>query len=200
MKVSGITVDKRMDTASSARVNASDQLTRLIRSVVVIALALALLGTYAERWGMANQGQPGDSTDPHIGQVAPPFEASALGGQSVRLDAFRGQVVVLNFWATWCGPCRGEMPELEAYGREHAGSVAIVGANVGESTETIAPYVEQVGITFPVLPGTDQQLANQYSVTALPSSIILDRQGVVRDRVIGPMTRDTLARHVEPLL
>lgn len=185
---------------SPPRAAASDQLTRIVRPVVLVALTLALLGTYAERWGMVNRGGPDGTTDPRIGHVAPSFTATDLNGQDVRLDALRGQVVVLNFWATWCGPCRAEMPEIEVYGRGRQGSVAIVGVNVGESADIIAPYIQQVGITFPVLPGADQELANQYRITALPSSIMLDRAGVVRRRVVGPMTLDTLARYVEPLL
>lgn len=179
---------------------ATDQLSRLVRWVAVITVGLALVGTYGERWGLASRGDPGGTMPPRIGQVAPPLTATTLDGASVQLDALRGQVVVLNFWATWCGPCRAEMPELQAFGRDHAGTAAIIGVNVGESADTIVPYVQQVGITFPILPGSDQQLSNQYRVTALPSSIILDRDGVVRDRIVGPMTRGMLERRVGPLL
>lgn len=172
----------------------------LTRGVAGLALVLALLGTYAERWGL--NGQPGEPRPGavRVGSLAPSFQARDLAGATVSLDDYRGRVVVLNFWATWCPPCRVEMPELEAYQAEVGGRLAILGIDMGEPPEAIRPFVREYGVTFPILLDESGAIAATYSVTGLPTSVILDRAGFIRERVVGAMTRDGLARRVERLL
>ncbi len=177
-----------------------DGLTALTRLAVLAALLLAMLGTYGEHWGLSEVGQGGSAGVARVGELAPPFTARTLDGAPVSLEAFRGRVVVLNFWATWCGPCRVEMPEFERYQAQVGDRVAILGVNMQEPPEVIAPFVRQYGLTFPILLDESGAISAPYRVTGLPTSVIVDRSGVIRERVVGPMTRDVLARRVERLL
>lgn len=172
----------------------------LLRLIVVAALVLAGLGSYGERWGLRESASIGSSSVGSVGEPAPVFMARTLAGGTASLEAFRGRVVVVNFWATWCGPCRVEMPEFERYQAQMAGQVAILGVNLQEPPSLIEPFVRQYGLTFPILLDENGTIASSYRVTGLPMSVILDRSGVVRERVIGAMTHEVLTRRVERLL
>lgn len=178
----------------------NEGLVALTRLLVLAALLLSLAGTYGERLGLIAAGQASGSGITRVGELAPPFTALTLDGSPTSLQDYRGRVVVLNFWATWCGPCRVEMPEFERYQAQVGSQVAILGVNMQESPEQVAPFVRQYGLTFPILLDPDAAIATPYRVTGLPTSVILDRSGVIRERVVGPMTRDVLARRVERLL
>lgn len=173
------------------------------RSIALAAVLLALVDTYAKRWGLG--GGPRGSTSGsgpgfiRVGDSAPVFQTVDLAGTTVALQEYRGRVVVVNFWATWCPPCRVEMPELDAYQAEMGDRIAILGINVGEPSDAIVPFVRQHGLRFPILLDERGAIAASYGVTGLPTSLILDRVGGVRERVTGAMTRDTLARRVERL-
>ena len=172
----------------------------LARSLVLVALLLAVLGTYSERWRLDNREGRTEAGFVRVGDVAPPFQTRDLAGAAASLEDYRGRVVVINFWATWCPPCRVEMPELDAYQAELGDRIAILGLDLGEPVTAITPFVRQYGITFPILLDENGAIAATYGVTGLPTSIILDRAGIVRERVVGAMTRDGLARRVERLL
>lgn len=105
-------------------------------------------------------------------------------------------------WATWCSPCRAEMPSLEAVYQAHRNQAFVVLAvDQMESQATVAAFVEQVGLTFPVLLDTDGQVSRTYRVMALPTSFFLDRQGIIRDVVIGGlMSQNYIEGKVAPLL
>lgn len=178
----------------------ADLLWPVTRGVVALALALATLGTYAERWGLQGVGPGTQGASVRVGALAPSFTARRLTGGVASLEEFRDRVVVLNFWATWCPPCRVEMPELQAYQAEMGDRVVILGIDLGEPSEVVDAFVRQYGLTFPMLLDESGAIAATYGVTGLPTSIILDRSGTVRERVVGAMTRDALGRRVERLL
>ena len=182
----------------------SPSLSTVARSIALVALLLALVGTYAERWGMdvrPSRSMSGTASGfVRVGDTAPVFQTVDLAGTTMSLQDYRGRVVVLNFWATWCPPCRVEMPELDAYQVEMGDRVIILGIDMGEPPGAISPFVRQHGLRFPILLDETGTIAASYGVTSLPTSLIVDRSGIVRERVTGAMTRDTLARRVERLL
>ena len=170
------------------------------RAVALIAVLVAILGAYGERWSLDILADLPARGFVGVGDAAPAFQATDLAGATVALDDFRGRVIVVNFWATWCPPCRVELPELDAYQAEMGGQVVVLGVDTGEPPATVEPFVGQHGLRFPILLDGDGAIAAAYGVVGLPTSLIVDRSGVVRERVTGPMTRDTLARRVERLL
>ncbi|MGZ3639941.1 MAG: TlpA family protein disulfide reductase, partial [Ktedonobacterales bacterium] len=124
-----------------------------------------------------------------------------LSNKSVRLSSMRGQVVVLNFWYVACEPCRYEMPALEkAYLAHKSQGLAIVGVNTSDDAQTISDFTNQIGITYPILRDLGERVTIQYKVTATPTTFVLDRHGVIRAKIAGPLDNDAVAKYVLPLL
>ncbi|MBV8748441.1 MAG: TlpA family protein disulfide reductase, partial [Candidatus Eremiobacteraeota bacterium] len=116
------------------------------------------------------------------------------------LARHRGQVVLMNLWATWCPPCREEMPTLERFAREHAGTVVVLGVDQGESADAAAAFARERGVTFPILVDEQQQYGRAYAALGLPTSVIVDRSGHVVKGVDGAMTLEQMRDAVAPLL
>lgn len=121
------------------------------------------------------------SANVQVASQAPDFTLHAMKGPNTRLQELRGRVVMVNFWATWCGPCRQEMPHLnrlhEKYNR--AGLV-LLGVNVDDDPANAAAVATKLGIQFPVLLDTDKKVSDQYDLQAMPSTYLIDRDGKVR--------------------
>ncbi len=114
-------------------------------------------------------------------QAAPDFTLKSLGGENVRLSELRGQVVMINFWASWCGPCRQEMPLLEAlYQRYNPLGFELLGVNVEQDVDDAKRWLADTSVSFPVLLDPTNQLTKMYQVKAMPSTILVDRDGNVR--------------------
>ena len=135
--------------------------------------------------------------------LAPDFSVPRLNGGSVTLKELRGAVVFLNFWATWCPPCKEEMPSMERlYRRYQAKGFTIVALSIDTNTAAVAPFVEWLKLTFPIGLDPKAEVANRYTVRALPSSFLIDRAGHTVAVALGPRDWDTSAAHaaVEALL
>ena len=127
------------------------------------------------------------------GDTAYDFYLEDMDGNFVSLSDFRGKKVFLNFWASWCPPCRVEMPHLQGFAEENE-DVVVLGVNVTSSEsslDNVKGFVDEFGLTFPNLYGTDD-IANLYDVEFLPTSYFIDSNGVVNESVIGPVTKDIL--------
>jgi peroxiredoxin len=176
----------------------------LLRGLVLTALVVGLAA-----WLVFGQGAqriieslPGNAPRPvEVGNPAPDFRLPTPNGSSLALSELRGKVVVLNFWATWCVPCRAEMPALENVFQEHGPrGLVVVGVGVQESAEKVLAFLPEVGVSFPILLDSDTRLATRYRATGLPATFIVDRRGVVRDIRLGPYTEEMLRPRLEPLL
>ena len=115
------------------------------------------------------------------GREAPDFALKSAAGENLRLSEYRGDVVMLNFWATWCGPCRQEMPLLdEMFQRYRKVGFTLLGINIDEDTRRARDMAETLGVTFPVLFDLDKTVSRLYAIDAMPVTLLIDRQGVVR--------------------
>lgn len=154
---------------------------KLLFSVMMVVGVLGLLG-------MA--GRP-----PLVGGPAPEITLKNLQGQEVRLSDLHGKVVLLNFWATWCKPCKEEMPAMQAsYDKLRDQGFMVLAVNELEDTEKVIDHVRSHGHTFPVVMDHDNVVANRYGVVGLPVSFLVDRQGIIRERVSGSLlTEDRIA-------
>jgi peroxiredoxin len=136
--------------------------------------------------------------------VAPDFAVPDLAGQAVRLSAYRGQVVLVNVWATWCPPCRDEMPSMERLHQKlkDRGFVLLAVSQDEGSADGVKSFIEQMKVTFPVLVDPQGEVGRKYGVWGFPESFLVDRDGRIVERVIGPRdwaAPDQIAR-IEALL
>jgi peroxiredoxin len=123
---------------------------------------------------------------PNEAVAAPEFSLSDLAGKKVQLKALRGNVVFLNFFATWCGPCREEMPGMERLFRTHRDQgLVVLAVNMEESAKTVRPFVQQLQLSFPIVLDTAGAVTRDYGVRALPVSFLIGRDGHIRWRAIG---------------
>ncbi|MGC7870221.1 peroxiredoxin family protein [Desulfosporosinus sp. SYSU MS00001] len=148
----------------------------------------------------------GASTNTHQGQsltvglengnLAPDFELQSVNGETVKLSSLRGKKVIVNFWASWCPPCRLEMPEMENYYAKNKNTgFEILAVNLTSAEKSLAEvtsFMKADGITFPVLLDKSGDAARLYNISSIPASFILDSQGIIRDKIVGPMTNDSL--------
>ena len=115
------------------------------------------------------------------GKPAPDFALKSATGENLRLSEYRGDVVMINFWATWCGPCRQEMPLLdELYARYQRVGFSLLGVNIDDDSRRALDMVEELGVRFPVLFDATKEVSKLYDVGAMPVTVIVDREGNVR--------------------
>ncbi len=171
--------------------------------------AMALLVALSVAWIALSRADPvsmgeGAAADPlpRKGYVAPDLRLQTLNGEMVSLSDLRGQVVILNFWATWCPACRTEMPALDqVYRAYHDQGLEVVAVNVQEDPAGTEAFVQELGLDLPVLVDLDGTVSTRYRVTSLPTTYVIDRAGVIREVTVGgPLSRAYLASTVTPLL
>lgn len=133
---------------------------------------------------------------------APEAEFEALDGTTVTLADFRGRIVVLNFWGTWCPPCVDEIPELVALQPrlEQLGGTVLGPAVDSGSAERIRGFLEEFGVNYPIVIASNSQAVGDFGAVGYPFTLLIDADGVIRRRYLGPQTADGLERDVRELL
>lgn len=145
---------------------------------------LILGGAFAMVWLQSSKYEPLT-----VGKVAPDFELPDLSEQEVRLSDYRGKVVFLNFWATWCKPCKEEMPSMEVLYRTYKDDgLVVLAVSIDRVTtkDDIPPFVKSMDLSFPVLVDSWGQTDKRYKLMGVPETYIIDRDGVLRGKIIGP--------------
>lgn len=129
------------------------------------------------------------------------FSVKDLSGATISLSSLRGKVVLVNFWATWCSPCKEEMPLLQAYYDAHKeDDFVLVGVNVSDDVEDAQAFIDQYGYTFPIWSDPPGNVLIQLNMNGLPASLVIDAQGRLIKRWIGPLAQEDLENVVSPLL
>jgi cytochrome c biogenesis protein CcmG/thiol:disulfide interchange protein DsbE len=168
---------------------------------MVLLVGLIWIFVSADRTGSSTSGK---IPAPQAGFLAPDFELKSLSGETVNLSALRGQAVLVNLWATWCPPCREEMPTLEKmYNEYKEQGFVVLGVNMTrqDDPQAVKPFVEKYRLTFPILLDDASTAGNAYQMKSLPSSFFIDRQGIITEVVIGgPMTEALLRTRIEQIL
>jgi peroxiredoxin len=166
--------------------------------VVLGGVSLGMLSVMTSR----DKSQAEFSTVPYeVDYAAPETSLNDLEGTPVNLSDLRGRVVLVNHWATWCPPCRQEMPGLQDYYEAHKDQGFVTLAiNQGETAETVRSFVQDYGLTFPVWLDPSQKSLAAFGYDGLPSSYVMDESGTVRLAWIGAISQGMLEKHVTPLI
>jgi cytochrome c biogenesis protein CcmG, thiol:disulfide interchange protein DsbE len=156
--------------------------------IFVIIAAIGVIGFLMDGLGGKVSANPGDE--------AIEFELKDINGETYKLSDFKGQTVVLNFFATWCQPCIDEAPELEAFGKEYGDAKLIIIAK-GESKKRMEKYIAETNSELLYLLDTKEETSNEYSVIGQPDTLIINREGIVVERFTGPTTKKRLVELIE---
>ena len=155
-----------------------DKILRTALPVAVMALGLVISGCSSND----------TSTSTPQENLAPDFQLADLDGQLVTLSDLRGSPVLLNFWATWCGPCRAEMPFIQDIYENEGFSdkgLIVLAVNIGEDSSTAKIFMVDNGLTFAVLLDADQKIAREYNIRAIPTTFFIDKNGIIKDVKVG---------------
>jgi peroxiredoxin len=171
---------------------------------LTIALVVGISWTFVSRISSTESQAATQGPSPKEGFPAPDFSLDLLGGGRVALSELRGRPVLVNFWATWCPPCRQEMPAIEKVHRDYEDlGLVVVGVNLTDqdSLSAVTGFVQELGITFPIALDRDGAVSRQYHLLGLPSTFFIDPSGVIRSVVVGgPMSEALIRSKVDDLL
>jgi peroxiredoxin len=174
---------------------------RRILYAIILAAGLVWIYLSADNSGASTSGE---TAAPQQGFLAPDFELTDTSGESIRLSDLRGQAVLVNLWATWCPPCRAEMQSIEKIYNEYKDQgfvVLAVNMTYQDTPQKILPFVNEQGLTFPILLDETGDMADDYQLRSLPSSYFIGRDGIISEVVIGgPMAEALLRTRVEKIL
>lgn len=159
--------------------------------VGLVALAAVVAGLSALAFSSSSK-----EARPEVGYTAPDFTLSDLDGKQVNLSDLRGQVVYLNFWATWCPPCREEMPAIQAIHEEMGDKVKVLAVNVEGTRDEVSAFAKEFGLGFQIALDGDLSVARMYQVRGIPVSLFIDKNGVIRAKFVGGLTKDRMAEAI----
>jgi len=169
-----------------------------VKSGVVVVIVMVIIGAIcctvmacglliAFGWVERQTGDFDLGGPPQTGELAPDFELKTIDGKVISLHQFRGQPVMLNFWALWCGPCIDEMPLIQERYQQHNPKLVVLAIEEGSKVASVGNYVHEAQLSFPVLSGTEV-VRRQFNIHAYPTSFFIDANGVIKSIVIGSIS------------
>ncbi|MBP2078736.1 peroxiredoxin family protein [Oceanobacillus polygoni] len=162
---------------------------RIVSTLLFIAVFFSAAGLIAA-----------ENIGTEVGQKAPDFKLMTNEGETVQLSDFKGKRVLLNFWATWCPPCREEMPDMERFYKDKDAVVLAVNiTNMEMNRKTVAEFIATYGLTFPVLMDEEGQVSSLYKISPIPTTYLIDSNGVIRQRVYGPLNYEQMITEYEKM-
>ncbi|MDA8224104.1 TlpA family protein disulfide reductase [Desulfosporosinus sp.] len=169
---------------------------------LIVLIGLVIWGFYDVGTKSNSAGVPSNTDQGQLkiglekGDLAPDFELKSIDGKAMKLSSLRGKKVIVNIWATWCPPCRLEMPEMEKfYTTNKNEGVEILAVNLTKAEKSradVPAFKKAYGITFPIVMDENGDVARLYEVSSIPASFFIDTQGVIREKIVGPMTYDSM--------
>lgn len=173
-------------------------------SWAVLLVAVALLGgawiAFSQEPAAEPNGSSGLSEAPIAGYLAPEFTLITTTGEQLQLSSQLGQPVVLNFWASWCPPCRAEIPYFEKASVKYNGLAAIWGIDQGEPPSVVTDFGAAMGVTYPLLLDQDSAINRQYGIAALPTTVFVGADGVIQEVYTGIVNQAVLEDRIERML
>jgi peroxiredoxin len=194
-------VNLNLPTPASSRTRKHQKLVFALVAAGTILISIALLSWLTGVRQVALSEAASLFAPARVNYPAPQLTLTDLRGNTVSLADYRGRVVLVNNWATWCPPCVAEMPELQAYFSAHSGpGFVLVGIEAGDPAVQVADFVRQYALTFPVWLDPQSSSLASFHNWSIPSSYVIDRDGTVRLAWAGPVDRSTLEKYLTPLL
>lgn len=181
---------------------------KAISIIIVMALVVIMIVTFVQNQNEKNNAIDEDKLGKEVGidkgQYAPDFTLETLDGEKLTLSDLQGKKVILNFWATWCPPCKQEMPHLQNYYKDYAKkeNVEIVAVNLTYNNQTIdqvKQFIESYKITFPIPLMENPKLGQTYEVLTIPSTFFIDTKGRVQHHIIGPVDEKSISNYISKI-
>jgi peroxiredoxin len=176
----------------------------MVKKVIAVVVLIALLGVAIVQ-AMDKKAEPENVSQEaanmgglKVGAKAPDFELKTLSGDTVKLSDLKGKKVMLNFWATWCPPCKAEMPAMEEFHKEAGDEVVILAVNIDPHLDVKA-FVDENGITFPIPLDAEDKVNETYQVLSIPTTYFIDTKGNIGNKYIGAMNHDAMKQYTKDL-
>jgi peroxiredoxin len=176
----------------------------MVKKVIAVVVLIALLGVAIVQ-AMDKKAEPENASQEaanmsglKVGAKAPDFELKTLAGDTVKLSDLKGKKVMLNFWATWCPPCKAEMPAMEEFHKEAGDEVVILAVNIDPHLDVKA-FVDENGITFPIPLDAEDKVNETYQVLSIPTTYFIDSKGNIGNKYIGAMNLDAMKQYTKDL-
>lgn len=176
----------------------------MVKKVIAAVVLIALLGVAIVQ-AMDKKAEPENASQEaanmgglKVGVKAPDFELKTLAGDTVKLSDFKGKKVMLNFWATWCPPCKAEMPAMEEFHKEAGDDVVILAVNIDPHLDVKA-FVDENGITFPIPLDEEDKVNETYQVLSIPTTYFIDTKGNIGNKYVGAMNLDAMKQYTKEL-
>lgn len=150
--------------------------------------------------------EPENKTNPAVeksesSDLAPNFDLTSTDGKNIKLSDYRGKIVIIDFWATWCPPCRKGIPDLIELQKEFKNNLVVIGISLDQDTKSdVVPFMKKYGINYPVVYGTNQVIMDYGSINAIPTSFIINKEGKIVDKHIGLVPKSEYANKIKELL
>lgn len=172
----------------------------MIKKVIAAGL-LVILFTVAVVQAMEKDGStPVVKSTPgiNVGEKALDFTLKDLSGNEVSLSDYKGKKIMLNFWATWCPPCKAEMPDMQKLYEKHKDELIILAVNLDPQND-VSGFVTDMGLTFPILLEGEAAVNEQYKIISIPTSFFIDEKGVIRSKSVGSINLETMEEYLKEL-
>ncbi|WHX98269.1 redoxin domain-containing protein [Neobacillus sp. DY30] len=176
----------------------------MVKKVIAAVVLIALLGVAIVQ-AMDKKAEPENASQEaanmgglKVGAKAPDFELKTLAGDTVKLSDLKGKKVMLNFWATWCPPCKAEMPAMEEFHKEAGDDVVILAVNIDPHLDVKA-FIDENGITFPIPLDEEDRVNEAYQVLSIPTTYFIDTKGNIGNKYIGAMNLDAMKQYTKDL-
>ena len=157
--------------------------------IVIIVVIIVVQNPFKESESIEGILQNNENTGLDVGNLAPDFILQSLNGNNVQLSSFRGKkAVVVNFWATWCPPCREEMPAFEDMFVRNKDNLEVLGINLQESERAISNFLLEIPVTYALLLDPDAEVKEIYNIFTQPVTYFVDKEGIIIDKKFGPLT------------
>lgn len=169
----------------------------VIKKIIAGVVLFGLL-TVAIVQAMEKEEQPDNLPGLRIGVKAPDFELENLSGEKVKLSDYRGKKVILNFWATWCPPCKKEMPAMEKFYQKAGNDVEILAVNI-DPQYNVQEFTDKLGITFPILLDKKDEVNSAYSVMTIPTTYFINEKGLITNKYLTSMTEDIMKEYIDAM-